>query len=306
MEEFSFSHIPLFNTLKRKINVDDSMYHVAYEPPYDNWYHDLYNDLFYKNIVFKNNLSNGYYVEIGALDGVVNSQSFIFEKIFKWNGIIVEPHPIWYEKRMFLKQGEIDVTEVERIRMFRDCIVSNCAISNKTGKSVFECRKIHAYSGLKSNTSDSRKSDIEDEMLIETKTLIDLLDTYNSPDVIDWVAIDTEGGEYDILSHYFKNNKKYKINLISFESGIFENMTNLLFDSQPYLKIRNPYLDFLKLSEEYGLVKFQPITGEFFKSQYLDPPIENIDNLSDVDFEHYYIHKDYLEKNPNLEKFIIK
>ena len=37
------------------------------------------------------NYNNGYYIEIGAHDGVHNSNTFYFEKYKDWNGILIEP-----------------------------------------------------------------------------------------------------------------------------------------------------------------------------------------------------------------------
>ena len=284
----TFKNTETFNSLvERKIG-KDFMYHIAYNKPYDNFYHDLYNDLFYKNYVFKNNLSNGYYVEIGALDGVINSQSFIFEKQFKWDGIVVEPNPIWHEN----------------LKRYRKCKINKSAITNQKGTDIFECREMAAFSGLKSNTNDSRFSDIINEIEVETITLLDLFDKYNSPSVIDWVSIDTEGSEFDILAHYFENNTKYKINLINFESNDYSKAISFL-DNQPYIRIKNPYLDFLKLSRKHGLLKFEPITGELHKSYLLDNTIvPEFDDLLDVNFEHFYIHIDFLKENLHLKKYI--
>ena len=42
---------------------------------------------------------------------------------------------------------------------------------------------------------------------VTTVTLDDLLDEHNAPEQIDYLSIDTEGAEYEILSHYsFKRN----------------------------------------------------------------------------------------------------
>jgi len=38
-------------------------------------------------------LYGGYFVDIGAHDGITNSNSYIFEKYFGWSGICVEPNP---------------------------------------------------------------------------------------------------------------------------------------------------------------------------------------------------------------------
>lgn len=292
MEKNKFDHIPLYNFLEKRVRENSPYFHISYEEPYDNFYHDLYNDLFYKNFVFKGNLKNGFYVEIGALDGVVNSQSFIFEKQLNWNGIVVEPNPSWHEI----------------LEIYRKCRISKCAISNKKGNAEFECREIPAFSGLKSVISDYRISDIKDTILVETITLLDLLNDNNAPDTIDWISIDTEGAELDILTYFFDKNKKYKVNLINFEANddrVDYHKLISLMKVNGYLKIKNPYLDFLRMCPQNGLVNFQPITGQFYKSLYLVNPIENSYNLMEVNFEHYFIHTDFLKNNSHLKKFLI-
>lgn len=292
MEPNKFEHIPLHTFLEKKVRENSPYFHISYGEPYDNFYHDLYNDLFYKNFVFKNNLKSGYYVEIGALDGVVNSQSFIFEKQLNWDGIVVEPNPTWHEI----------------LEIYRKCKISKCAISDKRQTSEFECREIPAFSGLKSTISDYRMSDIKDTILVETITLLDLLKDNNAPNKIDWISIDTEGAELNILTDFFKNNTKYKVNLINFEANDDRSdyqTLKALMKSNGYLKIKNPYLDFLRVCPTNGLVNFQPITGQFYKSLHLVNPIENSDNIVEVNFEHYFIHNDFLQNNLHLKKYII-
>ncbi len=253
------------------------------------FYHDLYNDLFYKDIIFKNK-KDGYFVEVGALDGMIMSQSYLFEKVLNWKGIVVEPNPVWKDA----------------LFSHRECNVSTEAISDKQGVSTFECREIPAFSGLKSSVNDARMSDIINEFDVETITLCDLFDKFNAPEEIDWVSIDTEGAELVILQQFFLENKKYKINLLSFESHQLYDAEKIL-KNQPYLKIKNPYLDFMKISNQ-GLLKFNPFTGELFRS-----PIKELlfdgdwfsDNLQDVNFEHYYIHIDYLKNNAHLKKLLL-
>jgi FkbM family methyltransferase len=253
------------------------------------FYHDLYNDLFYKDIIFPGK-KDGYFVEVGALDGLVMSQSYLFEKLLNWKGIVVEPNPIWKDA-LFLN---------------RECNISTEAVSDKRGISTFECREIAAFSGLKSSVNDARTSDIIDEFEVKTITLCDLFDACNAPEKIDWVSIDTEGAELVILEQFFLENKKYKINLLSFESHQ-SYLAEKILEGQPYFKIKNPYLDFAKISNQ-GLLKFNPFTGEVFKNPYKEWVYEGnwfSDNLQDINFEHYYIHIDYLKDNLHLKKFLI-
>ena len=36
---------------------------------------------------------NGFFVDIGASDGITGSNTFVLEKFYKWNGICVDPNP---------------------------------------------------------------------------------------------------------------------------------------------------------------------------------------------------------------------
>ena len=257
----------------------------SYEP----FYHDLYNDLFYRDIIFPGK-RNGYFAEVGALDGLRMSQSYLFEKTLDWNGIIVEPNPVWKDA----------------LKLQRSCNISTNAISSTNGKATFESREIEAFSGLKSSVNASRASDIIGEFEVETITLYDLFDACNAPEIIDWVSIDTEGAELDILNKFFADNKKYKINLLSFETlDLIE--ANKIMSSQPYLKIKNPYLDFIKISNQ-GLLKFDPLTGELFKSPYKEWKFDGSlmeASIKNPDFEQYYIHLDYLKDNLHLKTLLI-
>jgi hypothetical protein len=256
---------------------------------FDPSYHDLYNDLFYKNIIFPNK-KNGYFVEVGALDGLRMSQSYLFEKTLDWNGIVVEPNPVWKDS----------------ISLHRECNISTEAISDKRGIETFECREIEGFSGLKSTVNESRSSNIVNEFDVETITLSDLFNKFNVPDIIDWVAIDTEGAECIILNQFFSENTKYRINLLSFETAD-ELQSDKTMKDAPYLRIKNPYLNFVKISKNKGLLKFNSFTGELYMNPMKDWIYEDglvSDDVSDINFERYYIHLDYLKENLHLKKFL--
>lgn len=257
---------------------------------FDPSYHDLYNDLFYKNVIFPGK-KNGYFVEVGALDGLRMSQSYLFEKTLDWKGIIVEPNPVWKDS----------------ILLHRKCNISREAISNKRGIEIFECREIEGFSGLKSTVNASRSSDIVGEFPVETITLSDLFNKFNAPNIIDWVAIDTEGAECIILNQFFSEGNKYRINLLSFET-VSELEADATMKNTPYLRIKNPYLNFVKISKNKGLLKLNPFTGELYMNPMKDWIYEDglvSDDVSDINFERYYIHMDFLKENLHLKKFLL-
>ena len=47
---------------------------------------------------FYNHKKNGYFIEVGANNGIYLSNTYLLEKKYNWKGICIEPHPIEYEK----------------------------------------------------------------------------------------------------------------------------------------------------------------------------------------------------------------
>ena len=78
---------------------------------------------------------------------------------------------------------------------------------------------------------------VESVSRVGTVTLYDLLEKYNAPSIIDYLSIDTEGGEYEILSEFFKTNLKYHVGLITVEHNYIEENREKLFQ----LLSRNGY-----------------------------------------------------------------
>ena len=48
--------------------------------------------------IFKNRIKNGFYIEAGAFDGELRSNSLIYELISGWDGLLVEPNPSAFEE----------------------------------------------------------------------------------------------------------------------------------------------------------------------------------------------------------------
>ncbi len=146
---------------------------------------------------------NGYFVEFGATNGIDLSNSFLLEKEFGWNGILAEPARIWHSdlkknrtvsienKCVWRKSGEIlwfNEAEVGELSTIDD--FSNCDVHSESRKS-----------GKRYN--------------VETISLIDLLKQFGAPQTIDYLSIDTEGSEYEILQDF--DFKLYKFNVITCE-----------------------------------------------------------------------------------------
>jgi len=160
-------------------------------------YHgQLLQDQFVNETIFKNK-RNGFFVDIGAHDGKTYSNTYFFEKNLNWSGICIEPMP---EVFQCLKQN-------------RCCTCINGCIANFTGKAKFSqvtspCVNTEMLSGLVDNYDARHITRIEQEVgwnggstqIIDVSCyrLADILKPYNIS-YIDYLSIDTEGSEYDIL-----------------------------------------------------------------------------------------------------------
>ncbi len=135
---------------------------------------------------------NGFFVEFGATDGVLLSNTYVLEKLFGWKGLCAEPNPKYFEK----------------LQTNRQCVVSNSCISANTGEEV-EFIFADEYGGIASYaTADShanKRNAYANEFgkaTLQTISLHDFLVKHNAPRKIDFVSIDTEGSEFDILNSF--------------------------------------------------------------------------------------------------------
>ena len=159
-----------------------------------------------KNHFFPNK-KNGFFLEIGAYDGIEGSNCFHFEKFLNWNGIAFEPSKVQYEK---LKNN-------------RNCKILNKAISN----SIVEVDFVEVIEGL-TQMSGIKNENYTAENIIkkngQSKTEISKIITttfdqeVSSDQEIDYLSIDIEGGELSVLETI--DFEKYTIKVVSVENNL--------------------------------------------------------------------------------------
>lgn len=130
-------------------------------------------------------VTNGRFVEIGAVDGFRYSNTFFFEKEFGYKGMLVEPQKRMFE---FLIQNR------------GDNILINKVISNTKGNIPFigdtPCGGIEKHMSKKSKNDWHKDSKTT---LLET-TQFDILFETSNYDYVDIFSLDVEGGELDVLN----------------------------------------------------------------------------------------------------------
>ncbi|WP_323813312.1 FkbM family methyltransferase [Cellvibrio sp. NN19] len=149
---------------------------------------------------------NGYFVEFGACDGLSMSNTLLLEQRYNWKGILAEPNPIWHEQ--LLKSRKASICK-KCVSSSSGEIISFLSTPNEPELSRIEKiipNDIHEKNGNR---------DLTDRIDVETISLNDLLDQYNAPSYIDYLSIDTEGSELEILKSF--DFSRHQIQLISIE-----------------------------------------------------------------------------------------
>lgn len=134
----------------------------------------------------------GYFVEFGATNGVTMSNSLLLERRYGWTGILAEPNPAFHA----------------RLGRERKVAISHDCVHAETGQGVtFLCTERPAFSRMEAVRPDDAFEQeghrtVAARREIPTVSLNDLLDRHNAPDRVDYISIDTEGAELDILSTF--------------------------------------------------------------------------------------------------------
>ena len=142
---------------------------------------------------------NGFFVEFGATNGLDLSNSHLLEKEFGWNGILAEPATCWHKE---LKNNRI--CNIETDCVWRDS--QSVLMFNQVNEA--ELSTINIFSDDDSHSKARKKGKTYE---VQTISLNDLLKKYNAPKMIDYLSIDTEGSEYEILSHFDFSEYSFKV-----------------------------------------------------------------------------------------------
>jgi len=131
---------------------------------------------------------NGYFVDIGAAEGVYISNTYVLEKHLQWQGICIEANPVWF-KDLVVNRSSINVNV---------CLdYTNHEVDFRYDRGLL--------SGIVDDDADNKRSNqIADSgiLRLQTRTLEQVLDECNAPRVIDFLSIDVEGAEHRIFRDF--------------------------------------------------------------------------------------------------------
>ena len=150
----------------------------------------------------------GYFVEFGATNGVDLSNTHLLEKQYGWHGLLAEPARCWHDALQRNRSSAIDFRCVwekngERLEF------------NEVPDAAFS-----TIAALSDKDFHSKKREHGTLYEVETVLLNDLLKQHDAPRRIDYMSIDTEGSEYDILKSF--DFAAYDVRIITVEHNYTE------------------------------------------------------------------------------------
>jgi len=159
--------------------------------------------------------SNGFFVEFGATNGIEKSNTYLLEKEFKWTGILAEPAKCWHND---LKNNRS--VNIEKKCVWKDS-TSTLTFNETNDKELSTINKFSYLDRWKEKRKSGKTYDVK------TISLNKLLDDNNAPQQIDYLSIDTEGSEFEILNNF--DFSKYSFNVITCEHN-YTSLREQIFD----------------------------------------------------------------------------
>ena len=156
---------------------------------------------------------NGFFVEFGATNGLESSNTFLLEKSFGWDGILAEPAAIWHD----------DLLRNRNCRIEFDCVWK--ATGETIDFDIVVAAGLSTISRFAQSDMHAEKRKNKTTCKLETISLRDLLGKHNAPSFIDYMSVDTEGSEFEILEAF--DFDEYQFGLITIEHNYTESREKL-------------------------------------------------------------------------------
>mmetsp|Transcript_28609 Transcript_28609/g.33251 ORF Transcript_28609/g.33251 Transcript_28609/m.33251 type:complete len:347 (+) Transcript_28609:101-1141(+) len=176
-----------------------------------------------------NNPKDGYFVDLAANDATNLSNTFQLEKQLNWDGICVEPNPLYWPS-LSMRKCNIAAAVVGKVRM--------------------EEIKFRMYPDLKRRAPSGGIEGFIDPNIPRSKEkpedlytvpFLEILEKFNAPKVIEYLSLDVEGAEFLVMEGFPYD--KYRFKVMTIERPL-QNLVDLL--------IQNDYV-YLAANNEDGM-----------------------------------------------------
>ena len=185
------------------------------------FYSQYKQDEYLETTIFKG-YKNGFYVDVGAHDGISLNNTLYFEKNNNWRGINIEPIKDVFDMLVMNRPVDVNI---------------NCAVCNRDGEADFYLNEGYTemLSGIIENydarhlerlmNENTEKSATTQIVKVNTKKLETIFDEH-AVSHINYLSIDVEGAEFEVLKSI--NFDKVFIDVIGFENNYAEVSTPII------------------------------------------------------------------------------
>jgi FkbM family methyltransferase len=205
---------------------------------------------------FFSDTQNGYFVDVGAADPVVNSQSWPLEQA-GWTGVLIEPRPDF----------------AARLRQARRAKVFECACSSPRGRGTVRLNLLGGFSSLNERLviAGMRPAGAID---VAARTLDDVLGDAQAPVPIDFVSVDVEGHELELLDGF--DLARWRPRLILIEDHVLSLELHQTLQSRGYKWVRRTAYNGWYVPQQDAMTVSWLGRLQFFRKYYLALPTRKI------------------------------
>ena len=145
------------------------------------------------------NQPDGFFIDLAANDATNLSNTYQLEKQLKWNGICIEPNPIYWtslsHRKCHIAAAVVGKNRMEEIqfRMYPDL------------KKRAPSGGIEGYIDPKIPRSKEKSVDLY------TVPFLEILEKFDAPNVIEYLSLDVEGSEFFVMEAFPFDRYKFKV-----------------------------------------------------------------------------------------------
>lgn len=192
-------------------------------------YYSQYGQDRYIHERFFRGLTSGHFIEVGALDGLLHSNTLFFERELGWQGILVEPNPVAFA---LLQKNR------------PSCLNENVALYEEDGSATFTqiSGDFYGWSGLSQSMEAKHIERINklipntfvSEIQVVTKTAKTLLAEHGLSH-LDLVSVDIEGAEEMLLRSFPWG--QVTVSVFCIENNFGRSAVQTLIEPKGYVKV---------------------------------------------------------------------
>lgn len=226
----------------------DNTFYGQFFPPMDSLIKEYFGDQ-----------KTGNCIEVGAVDGIFISNTYHFERN-GWDALCIEPIPQYYER---LKQNRKNALNFAVSNENNDDVkftvvnMSNDNLSSISGLQVDD-RLMESHSALNPTT---------EVISVKARRLDWCIENYFNHETIDFISIDTEGNELDVLKSFDVN--KYNIKLLIIENNYNDDIIEKYLADFGWIKDQRVEVNDFYIKKPSALTELFSL-GELYVSDFLN------------------------------------